>query len=622
MIADYREIPALMRSQREEGKKDRYIELTNALLEAAEKLASDDEKREYVSIADQTLDQMDFQIYELYRSIQDKRDEVAKQLEASQPQDAPQIPESLRAAREQAAAQIKVLKKGGRFAVLQLPDEGKYRAKESYELFVDGCAWGSSDTVVTSLYDLTPDTKVCVEAVAAGKYAKCEFVTDHEYVTINVKDIGAKGDGKQDDTTFIQTAIMICPKDGRVLIPAGDYLIRSIFIKDDINIELSEGARLIARTDREAFSRIPGRIVTTDEKGEYLPGTWEGNPLPMFAGILTGYNAKNVNIYGRGILDGGASRENWWKDPKVLNIAYRPRLFFIHGCKNVTLQGLTLKNSPSWTIHPFFSDDLGFYNVTIDNPCDSPNTDGLDPESCNNVEIAGVKFSLGDDCIAVKAGKVYMGKTYKTPSKNLHIHHCLMEDGHGAVTLGSEMAGGIIDMTVEDCEFSHTDRGLRIKTRRGRGKDAILDGITFRRIDMDNVMTPFTANAFYFCDPDGKTEYVQSREVMPVDDRTPDLRKFTFEDINAKECHVAAFWFDGLPEKKIEEIVLKNIKVTYSPNPTEGQPIMSSGVDKYTRRGFYARNVKKLTIENVSVEGQEGEKTILEGIDELSGQVD
>ena len=121
-----------------------------------------------------------------------------------------------------------------------------------------------------------------------------------------------------------------------------------------------------------------------------------------------------------------------------MNIAFRPRLFFISGCKNVTLQGVTFCNSPSWTLHPYFSNDLKFIGVTVQNPSDSPNTDGLDPESCKNVEILGVRFSLGDDCIAVKSGKIYMGKKHKTPSENIHIRQCLMENGHGAVTLGSE----------------------------------------------------------------------------------------------------------------------------------------------------------------------------------------
>ena len=89
--------------------------------------------------------------------------------------------------------------------------------------------------------------------------------------------------------------------------------------------------------------------------------------------------------------------------------------------------------------------------------------------------ICGVRFSLGDDCIAVKSGKIYMGRRYKTPSSNIHVYQCLMEHGHGAVTVGSEMAGGVNNLIVEKCRFYHTDRGLRIKTRRGRGKDAILE---------------------------------------------------------------------------------------------------------------------------------------------------
>ena len=113
----------------------------------------------------------------------------------------------------------------------------------------------------------------------------------------------------------------------------------------------------------------------------------------------------------------------------------------------MTLQGVTFCNSPSWTLHPYFSNDLKFIGVTVQNPSDSPNTDGLDPESCKNVEILGVRFSLGDDCIAVKSGKIYMGKKHKTPSENIHIRQCLMENGHGAVTLGSEMAGGVVNLT-------------------------------------------------------------------------------------------------------------------------------------------------------------------------------
>ena len=209
--------------------------------------------------------------------------------------------------------------------------------------------------------------------------------------------------------------------------------------------------------------------------------------------------------------------------------------------------------------------------------------------------------------------------THKRPSENILIHQCLMENGHGAVTIGSEMAGGVKNLTVEECMFRHTDRGLRIKTRRGRGEDAVLDKITFRNIDMDHVMTPFVVNSFYFCDPDGKTEYVQSREAMPVDERTPYIKRMDFENIHARNCHVAAAYFDGLPERKIEEIRLENITVTYAENPKCDVPAMSAGVEPCSRKGIWANNVKKLRLKNVSVTGQEGEAVVLSGVDEVDG---
>ncbi|MBR6325213.1 MAG: glycoside hydrolase family 28 protein, partial [Lachnospiraceae bacterium] len=368
--------------------------------------------------------------------------------------------------------EVRLLMKSARVAVIELSDGGVYETLEPYRIRVNGEAEITSQTVITSLYDLKPETDydVSVTNQAGEVLSEISFTTDREFVTLNVRDFGAKGDGENDDTEYIQAAIMACPDESRVLIPRGTYRIRPLFLKSHLRLELAEGARLLADTERTHFPVFPGRIESYDETDEYHLGTWEGNPLPMFAGIITGIDVDGVLIYGRGTIDGGATKENWWKDPKVMNIAFRPRLFFLSHSKNVTLQGVKLCNSPAWTIHPFFSEELAFYNLTVENPFDSPNTDGLDPESCRNVTIEGVRFSLGDDCIAVKSGKIYMGRKYKTPSENILIRQCLMENGHGAVTIGSEMAGGVRGLKVEECIFRNTDRGLRIKTRRGRGK--------------------------------------------------------------------------------------------------------------------------------------------------------
>lgn len=640
---DYKAMPAAMAQQRDEGKKDRYIEITQTLLEVNVEAMDDAQKIEYMCALADTLEVMDSQIYELYRALQDRLVKMIKEavnrgckcnalvamadraidkgymlkehVESLYKTEAEKVDLSGYADE----INLKVLYATGRSMTLEICGAGLYKTTDEYDVYVDGEFIKKAETVVFTLYDLKPGRNYTV-AVANAEKKICGIVkaeTKKEYVTLDVKKFGAKGDGEQDDTKFIQAAILACPKDGRVLIPEGVYRFTNIFLKSNVNIELAENAELKAFTDRWQFPILQGITPTYDGEEDYNLGSWEGNPLNMFAGVITGIDVENVTIYGKGTINGNASKEDWWLNPKQPRGAFRPRLFFINHCNHVALQGITLKNSPSWTIHPYFSDDLGFYNITVNNPSDSPNTDGLDPESCRRVEIAGVQFSLGDDCIAVKSGKIYFGKKFKQPSEDIRIHHCLMQNGHGAVTLGSEMAGGVKNLSVEDCVFFDTDRGLRIKTRRGRGKDAILDNIIFRRIDMDHVMTPFVVNSFYFCDPDGKTDYVQSRELYPVDDRTPVIKKLIFEDIDAKNCHVAGAYMEGLPEQKIEEIVMRNVNISYAENPKCDVPAMSNGVEKCSKKGIFAKNVKKMTLENVEISGQDGESVTLVEVDEI-----
>lgn len=514
---------------------------------------------------------------------------------------------------------IRLIMKTARSATLELDDGGTYETLEEYRLFLNNEECMLTNTVITNIFNLKPDTEYSVEVKTkdGASVGTHKFKTDEEFVTINVKELGAAGDGVSDDTGFIQAAIMACPQKSRVLIPKGKYKITSIFLKSGVNLEIAKGAELLAETDRNRFAKFPGMIESYDETDEYNLGTWEGNPLPMFAGIITGIGVSDIKLYGEGIVNGCASHDNWWHNEKVMVGAFRPRMLFLNHCNKVQVQGLTFCNSPAWTIHPYFSNELVFAGLKVQNPQKSPNTDGLDPESCRDVEILGVHFSLGDDCIAVKSGKIYMGKKYKTPSENVHVCHCLMEKGHGAVTVGSEIGAGVRNMLVEKCRFSHTDRGLRIKTRRGRGRDSVLDKITFKNIEMDHVMTPFTANAFYFCDPDGRTEYVQSREAYPVDDATPVMGRFLFENIHAVNCHVAAAYFDGLPEEKIEKIEMKNCSISFAEEAQTNVPIMANGVDACSKKGIHATNVKKLILDNVVIEGHVGDDVELSGVNEV-----
>lgn len=493
---------------------------------------------------------------------------------------------------------------------IELDNKDIYYAKNSYDVYVNDSVYLKDiKTNVVSIYDLSPNTEYKIKI---GDYEKIIKTLDVS-VIFNIDDFGVKKDGIHDDTKAINQAIMMLPENGLLVFGPGVYRITSIFLKSNIHMELKKGATLLALEDVEEYPTFVGEIERFDKTDHVQLGQWEGSPYPMKASIISGYWLKNINLYGLGVIDGNAQNSTWWINHKTKPYG-RPRLLFLDKCENVQIQGVSFQNTPCWTLHPFYCKNIGFYDIRITNPKDSPNTDGMDPESCDDVKIIGVVFSVGDDCIAIKSGKMYMGMKYQTPSSNFVIRNCLMKDGHGGVVLGSEMSGGIKNLSVERCIFQNTDRGLRIKTRRGRGKYCIVDGVEFHDIIMDNVLTPLVINMFYFCDPDGKTEYVWSKEKLPVDDRTPYLGKFTFNRITAINSEWAAGYFYGLPEMPIEEIVIKDSTFTMKDNASSGEPAMMSFIKPVSKIGFYFNNVNKVIFDNVTLSNQDGEKVIQENV--------
>ncbi len=511
-----------------------------------------------------------------------------------------------------------ILFKTTRSLVLELLDEKADYFTEEYVITIDGREYSSNKTIF-SIAGLKPDTEYGIEVKRGEEVFTMTAKTDYEFVTLNVKDFGAAGDGVNDDTPFIQAAILTAPKNGRVYVPAGVYCITHLFLKSDIVLEVGKDATILGVPDKKRTPILPGRIESYDETGEYLPASWEGNPLDCYASIITGMNCENVVICGEGTIDGGADFDNWWNTEKRRNDpAARPRMMFLNNCSNVTVQGVTIKNSPSWNMHPYFSKNIRFIDITLQSPSNSHNTDGIDPESCTGVEIVGVHFSVGDDCIAIKSGKIYMGKTYKTPSKDITVRNCFMEKGHGAVTIGSEIGAGVENIVVKNCYFLETDRGLRVKTRRGRGKDSFLNGITFENVRMKSVRSAFVINGFYYCGADGKSEYVATKEALPVDDRTPRVGAIKIKNVECKDTHVAGVYFYGIPESKIQCVELENVYIDFAEDARPGKAAMMNGCEAGRKQGVFIRNADKVTLKNVVIEGYEGEPTNIEEVGEWS----
>ncbi|MGN0657662.1 MAG: glycoside hydrolase family 28 protein [Ruminiclostridium sp.] len=509
---------------------------------------------------------------------------------------------------------IKALYIGSVSACFELENNSPYYSETEYTVSLNGKKQFCAKTNVFSLFSLTSSTDY---TLSVSGYEPIHFTTATETAAINVKEFGAAGDGVHDDTTSIQTAINCLPKGGRLFFPEGVYSVAPINLKSHITIELAENAVLLGSTDTERYPVIPGELrdIVTGEAVHF--GTCEGNAVPMHQSLVFAEYAEDISIVGKGTIDGNAQNSDWWINVKERKIA-RPRLVFFNRCSNITVHGITAKNAAMWQLHPYFSSNLNFLDLEISAPKDSPNTDALDPEACDLVNIIGCRFSVGDDCIAIKSGKIEIGRKYKTPANRHTIRNCIMQFGHGAITLGSEMAGGVTNLTVNRCIFNRTDRGLRIKTRRGRGKDAIIDGVLFENIKMDGVLTPIIINMWYnCCDPDRFSEYNTTRERLPVDDRTPYLGKFTFRDMECENCQVAACYCDGLPEQPIEEITLENIRFTYDENAEPNYPSMRNNNVKMCRAGMYFDNVNSLVIRNVEVIDNDGEKLMANNVGKL-----
>lgn len=320
---------------------------------------------------------------------------------------------------------------------------------------------------------------------------------------------GASADGKSDASAAIAKAIAACHQagGGQVVVPAGEYLTGPIELKSGVNLHLDHGATLKFKTDPKA----------------YLPAvrSWfEGMECYNYSPLIYAYEAQNIAITGEGTLDGQADETNWWpwkgkkehgwKDGMPQQKAARDRLVkmveqgtpvaerkfgegdylrpsFIEPfrCQNVLIEGVRIVHSPMWELHPVLSTNVIVRGVHIESH--GPNNDGCDPEACRDVLIEDCVFDTGDDCIAIKSGRNNDGRRIGLPTENVVIRRCTMKDGHGGVTIGSEISGGCRNVFVEDCTMDspNLDRALRFKSNAVRG--GVVENIFVRNVKVGTV---------------------------------------------------------------------------------------------------------------------------------------
>ncbi len=405
---------------------------------------------------------------------------------------------------------------------------------------------------------------------------------------------GAAGDGAKDCTDAIARAIAACAQagGGRVVVPAGVFMTGPVHLKSNVDLHVASGATL-------RFFRDPKR---------YLPlvyTRWEGLECLNYSPFIYSDGQDNIAVTGDGTLDGNCDCEHWWpwkgrtncgwskgqpnqnaardalnemgqkdvplKDRKFGEGGYlRPNFIEPVRARNVLIEGVTITNSPMFEVHPVLCTNVTVRNLKI--VSHGPNNDGCDPDSCRDVLIENCLFDTGDDCIAIKSGRNRDGRRVGVPSENIVIRGCTMKDGHGALTIGSEMSGGVRNVFAENCQLDspNLDQALRFKTNAMRG--GTIENVYFRNIRIGRIAHAVLQIDFNYEEGRNGPEH-------------PVVRNIDIRDVTCKKAE-RALDVRGFPDAKIRNVRLERCTIE-----TAAQPDI-------------VENVEGLTLADVVVNGK------------------
>jgi len=456
---------------------------------------------------------------------------------------------------------------------------------------------------------------------------------------ISIADCGGVGDGIMLNTNAFAKAMETLSEKGggTLVVPKGIWFTGPIVFRSNINMYLEKGAVILFSPD---FNLYP--IVET---------IFEGLDTRRCQSPISGRNLVNIAITGKGSINGfgeawrplkknkvtasqwkkvtssgGVVKNDTWypsessvrgaeisdmnvprqnlTEQEWLSIKdfLRPVMVSFIECKNVYLQGVLFENSPSWNLHPLMCENVILDGLFVRNPGYSQNGDGLDLESCRNSIIVNCQFDVGDDGICIKSGKDKSGRVRGRPTENVIVDNCKVFQGHGGFVVGSEMSGGVRNISVKNCQFLGTDVGLRFKSTRGRG--GVVENIYISDIYMFNIETESFLFDLYY---GGKSavealedgDKISDNEIKyPVNEETPVFRNIFVKNLISRNARRAMF-FNGLPEMKISNIHIEDVKIT-------------------AQLGAELSNSKDIIFKNVHIVPQTGSALILKEVENFN----
>lgn len=462
---------------------------------------------------------------------------------------------------------------------------------------------------------------------------------------VNLLDYGGNPDGITLNTSAFADAMQDLSKKGggTLIVPKGIWFTGPIVFESNINMYLEKGALILFSPDKDLYP-----LVET---------IFEGLETRRCQPPISGRNLENIAITGEGSINGSGEAwrplkkekvteshwksvvssggvvrgDNYWfpsegslkgfemsdmnvprqdlSEEEWLEIKdfLRPVMVSFIECKNLLLEGVLFENSPAWNIHPLMCENVILDGVFIRNSGYSQNGDGLDLESCVNSIIVNSLFDVGDDGICIKSGKDEEGRLRGRPTENVIVENCKVFQGHGGFVVGSEMSGGVKNISVKNCQFLGTDVGLRFKSNRGRG--GVVENIFISDIYMFNIATEsFLFDLFYGGKSasealaDGDTTPIDEHE-FPVTDETPVFKNIYVKNLVSRNAR-RAMLFNGLPEMNIENINLENAFITarYGAEFSESRDINLKNVTIIPDEGpaYLFNNVKNFEAEGLN----------------------
>lgn len=428
----------------------------------------------------------------------------------------------------------------------------------------------------------------------------------------NAAEHGVVPDGTTKNTAAIAAVIakIKAAGGGTLYFPPGRYLTGSVHLESNLTLHLEAGATLLYSGDPADSPLVESR--------------WEGTTAWTYGPLIYANRKENITITGRGTIDGQG--HHWWwraadKTPRrdiaeaarpVWRALYdriqagdgakvtredfveaanfiRPSLVVPYECKNILIEGVTITNSPMWLLHTIYSENITVRGVSFVSR--GPNGDGYDIDSCRNVRISDCFFDTGDDCIVIKSGRDADGRRVGRPTELVTITNCVMYEGHGAVVIGSEMSGGIRDITASNIVTRGTDRGIRLKTQRGRG--AVVENLRFDNwviIDAPKEAIHITSN------------YSRMAE-EPKSERTPTFRNISISNVTVVNA-ATVVGIAGLSEQAVEQIRISDLKGTgkagFVADAADDLELHDIRIDAQAGSPFVFTNSRRLHLDNLA----------------------